>query len=238
MTFQDRARPAPMAVIPAYNEASTIAGVVAAVRTQGCTPVVVDDGSSDRTAANARAAGAVVLSHPVNSGVGAALRTGFAYAVKKGATRVIQVDGDGQHDPTAIPDLLAAADSGHDLVIGTRFGSGGFEGHRMRRVPMRLLAALVSRRTRTTIDDATSGFRVISEPLLSVFAVDYPAEYLSDTVEAVLLASRRGASITQVPVEMAARSAGDPTSSVRAAGHLLRVLLAIVMSPRTTKDLQ
>ena len=93
---------------------------------------------------------------------------------------------------------------------------------------MRVLSAVVSRQTGVQIDDPTSGFKVVTEPLLSEFARSFPAEYLGDTVEALLQASGFGASITQVDVAMQGRTAGSATSSWRAGGHFGRVLLAIV----------
>lgn len=214
-----------LAVTPAFNEEASVGIVVGRIRRLGIPSVVVDDGSSDRTGVVARAAGATVLTLPVNLGVGAALRTGFRYAVTNGYKRVVQVDADLQHPPEAIPLLLAAADRA-DLVVGSRFGSHYDAGGR--RPAMRMLARIVSRRVGVRIDDPTSGFKVVSEPLLSEFAHSYPAEYLGDTVEALLQAADLGATVTQVDVAMEPRSAGAATSSTRAAAHFGRVLLAIL----------
>ena len=151
----------------------------------------------------------------------------FAYAVRQGFGRVVQVDGDLQHPPEAIPDLIAAADRGADLVIGSRF-SAGYDVAGARRITMRLLAWLVSRRVGTRLDDVTSGFRVISEPLLSDFARQYPAEYLGDTVEAVLQAGASGATITQVSVPMEPRRHGSATPTIAAGGHMARLFVSMV----------
>ncbi len=221
-----------LVVIPAYDEESTVGRVVAAVLGLGLDVLVVDDGSRDRTAVIARDAGARVVRLPVNVGVGGALRCGFAYAVQRGYDRVVQVDADMQHEPGAIPALLAAADAtGAELVVGSRFGSG-YRASRPRRLLMRLLAALVSRRVGARFDDVTSGFRVITEPLLSRFARDYRTEYLADTVEALLAAHASGARVVQVPARMAPRGGGRATPSLQAAGHLLRLLLALAVRPR------
>ncbi len=221
-----------LVVIPAYDEESTVGRVVTDVRGLDLDVLVVDDGSRDRTAAVARDAGARVVRLPVNVGVGGALRCGFAYAVRRGFARVVQVDADLQHQPDAIPALLAAADeSGAELVVGSRFASE-YRAPRSRRLLMRMLAALVSRRVGARFDDVTSGFRVISEPLLSRFARDYRTEYLADTVEALLAAHASGARVVQVPARMAPRGGGRATPSLQAAGHLLRLLLALVVRPR------
>lgn len=216
-----------LVIVPALDEEGTVGDVVERIRALGLPVLVVDDGSTDDTAVRAAAAGADVVSLPINVGVGGAMRTGFRYAVERGYKRVVQVDGDLQHPPEAIPVLVAEADSGVDLVIGSRFG-GGYETSGHRRLAMRLLAWWVSRRVGVHVDDVTSGFRVISEPLLGFFADHYPAEYLGDTVEAVLQAHAFGASIAQVPVPMDQRRAGTATSPLAAGGHLARMVVSII----------
>ena len=223
-----------IAVIPALNEEATVGDVVDAVTDLGFASVVVDDGSSDETSSVADAAGAVVLRHPTNIGVGGALRTGFLFAVEGGYQRVICIDADFQHDPSSVRSLIAEADAtGAQLMIGSRFGGDGYQVGAARRLLMRGLASVVSRRVRTQLDDVTSGFRVVSEPLLSRFAADYPADYLGDTVEAILDAHGTGASVAQATVRMRARPSGDATSRAHAAGHLLRLLLVLAVTPRT-----
>jgi glycosyltransferase involved in cell wall biosynthesis len=216
-----------LVVIPAHDETASVGEVVRRVRAVGYPCVVVDDGSEDDTADVAERAGAQVVRMPVNVGVGGAMKCGFAYAVSHGYDRVVQVDGDLQHPPEAIPDLIAAADQGADLVIGSRF-SAGYDVAGARRISMRLLANLVSRRVGTRLDDVTSGFRVISEPLLSAFSRQYPAEYLGDTVEAVLQAGASGATIVQVPVPMEPRRHGSATPAIAASGHMARLFVSMV----------
>lgn len=222
-----------LAIIPAHNEEATVGRVVSQLADLGLRSLVIDDGSSDLTAAQAAAAGAVVLRHPTNIGVGGALRTGFAYAVRRGYERVVVVDADLQHEPGSIADLVAAADAtGAELMIGSRFAGGDYAVSGGRRLLMRYLARWVSRRVGVELDDVTSGFRVITEPLLSRFAREYPAEYLGDTVEAIMAAHRAGATVAQTGVRMGARAAGDPTSRLHAAGHLLRLALVLAVTPR------
>jgi len=217
---------ATLVVTPAHNEEGSVGMVVEGVRALGLPSLVVDDGSTDSTPLVAAAAGATVLTLPVNLGVGAALRTGFRYATANGYKRVVQLDADLQHPPEAIPLLLEAAQRGADLVVGSRVGSGYDPGARM--FAMRLLSIVVSRRVGVRITDPTSGFKVVTEPLLSEFARSYPAEYLGDTVEALLQAGAFGASVVEVPVPMRPRHYGAATTTRRAAGHFARVLLAIV----------
>jgi glycosyltransferase involved in cell wall biosynthesis len=216
-----------IAVVPAFNEVETVCEAVQRVRVMGYPVAVVDDGSTDATAVAAAHAGATVLTLPINIGVGGAMRTGFRYAVEHGYKRVIQVDADLQHPPESIPALMERSDAGVELVIGSRFAAGyQTDGHR--RIAMRALARIVSRNVGVQLDDVTSGFRVISEPLLGHFADAYPSEYLGDTVEAILQASAFGASIDQVSIPMDQRTAGEATSTVAASAHLGRLAISLI----------
>ena len=220
-----------LVVIPAFNEEQSVGRVVTAVRELGYPALVVDDGSLDRTADSAGAAGATVLRLPVNLGVGGALRCGFRYAVTHGYRVVVQCDADGQHEPAQISTLLDAMTE-HDaqLVVGSRFaaGTGTYPMSRARRLVMRWLARMASRRTGVTITDATSGFRAIGDNLLGAFASTYPTEYLGDTIESLARAGRAGYRVVEVPVEMRAREEGISTaSSISSSWYLLRVVAAV-----------
>ena len=215
-----------LVVIPAFNEAATLAAVVEEVRAAlpSADVLVVDDCSSDGTRAVALTTVAQVLTLPINLGVGGAMRAGFRYALRYGYDAVLQVYGDGQHDPQDAPRLIAAlADA--DLVIGARFaGTGDYDVRGPRRWAMRLLARTLSRVTGARLTDATSGFRVCNARTLELFARHYPAEYLGDTVETLVIAARAGLTVAQVPVTMRDRAGGQPSQSpVRAAVYLLRV---------------
>jgi len=231
VTRRDTGRP--LIVIPALNEQESIGGVIDEVRrvVPDARLLVVDDGSVDATRETALRAGAAVLSLPFNLGVGAALRAGFRYAVRAGHDVVVQVDGDGQHDPASIPELLAALDTAN-VVIGARFaGVGDYHVGMARKLAMRLLARSVSRRTQVALTDATSGFRAFDRAAIETFARDYPAEYLGDTVEALVIAGHSGLRVTQIPVVMRPRAGGTPSHRpVRSAVYLARVLLALAIS--------
>jgi glycosyltransferase involved in cell wall biosynthesis len=220
-----------LVVIPAFNEERSVGPVVERVRALGYPALVVDDGSIDRTAEAAEQAGAVVLRLPVNLGVGGALRCGFRYAVTHGYRVVVQCDADGQHDPAQISKLLDAMRA-HDaeLVIGSRFAAGdqAYAVGRVRRVVMRRLARIASRRTGASMTDATSGFRAIGGNLLGAFAATYPTEYLGDTIESLARAGRGGHRVVEVPVEMRARDHGVSTaSSLSSAWYMIRVVAAV-----------
>jgi glycosyltransferase involved in cell wall biosynthesis len=192
--------------------------VVDDVRTAGFACLVVDDGSRDETSAIATERGAAVARLPINLGVGGALRTGFRYAVDHGYDTVVQVDADGQHVADHIRHLLAALDEqGLDMVVGSRFaGDSGYRMPYVRRLCVRLLSFVIRRSGRTRITDPTSGFRAIRSPLLAAFAADFPAHYLGDTFEAVLVAARRGYRLGEIPVEMRERQGGRPSADLYA----------------------
>jgi len=205
-----------LVVIPAFNEAASIRRVIDQVKTVGLDVVVVDDGSTDDTAAIAESIGVSVLRLVNNQGVGSALRCGFRWAVERGYDAVLQVDGDGQHDPSLAEDLLrVASESGSDMVIGSRFLTepASFETKRGRRAIMRIMATAVSLQAGNKLTDVTSGFRVIRKPLLRHLAEELPPYYLGDTFEAAFVAAKRGYKIREVPVSMAARTSGKSTAS-------------------------
>jgi glycosyltransferase involved in cell wall biosynthesis len=229
-------RPKVLVVLPALNEESTVAIVVKEVQASvpEATVLVVDDGSIDHTGERARQAGAQVVTNPFNLGVGGAMRVGFRVAESHGFDLLLQVDADGQHDARDIALLLAAFDDepGPQVVIGARFaGQHYIAVPRARRAAMRILARYLSRVTRTRLTDVTSGFRAHNRPAIELFARSYPADYLSDTVESLIILAEAGGRIHQVPVGMRARLAGLPSQSpARAAVYLLRVVVFLALS--------
>jgi glycosyltransferase involved in cell wall biosynthesis len=227
------APPRVMVVIPAWEEQDCIAGVVEEARAAlpDATVVVVDDGSRDATRQRALDAGATVLSLPFNLGVGGALRCGLRFARRTGHDVVVQVDGDGQHDPREVPALLAALAEA-DLVVGARFaGQGDYAVRGPRRWAMRGLAAVLSRTAGTTLTDVTSGFRAFGPRARDLLAETLPTEYLGDTVDALVVASRAGLRIRQQPVAMRPRQGGTPSQSpVRAGMYLVRAVLALCVA--------
>lgn len=220
-------------VIPAFNEEAVIADVLREVfdTNPGVTCLVVDDGSSDRTSEIARAAGALVATLPYNLGVGGAMRVGFNYALANNFDNVVQVDGDGQHDPRDVTRLVAEL-SHADLVLGARFaGSGNYEAKGPRKWAMVVLAKLLSRSAGAQLTDTTSGFRASGPRAVRLFAEHYPAEYLGDTVESLVIAARAGYTITQVPVSMRERAGGAPSHTpIKATIFLLRVGVAMLFA--------
>lgn len=220
-------------VLPALNEEHNIDKVVAEVRAAlpDAGVLVVDDGSTDQTALRAREAGAFVARLAVNLGVGGAMRTGFRYAVRNGFDVVVQVDADGQHNPAELPDLLRELDHA-DLVIGARFaGKGDYKARGPRRWAMKVFSVTLSLVSGTKLTDVTSGFKAAGPRAVQLFAAHYPAEYLGDTLESLVMAVRAGLKISQVPVAMRVRAGGTPsTSPVKSAVYLLRATLALTLA--------
>lgn len=228
------ASPPTLVIIPAFNEEEALPRVLDELR--GTAPdldvLVVDDGSTDKTAAVAQAAGVMVVRLPFNLGIGGALRCGFRFAVRQGYQRAVQFDGDGQHDPHEIATLLGGLDDGADMVIGSRFSheTHSYEVGRMRAGAMSVLRFVVRQLSGQRFTDTSTGFRAFDRPVLEFFARDYPAEYM-ESVEALVLALAAGFRVTELPVRMTARAAGQPSNRrLRLLYHYLRLLLVIGVS--------
>lgn len=219
--------------MPALNEEESIRRVIEEVNAAlpGVKCLVVDDGSHDKTAEVAGSAGAEVISLPFNLGVGGAMRVGFKYALANGYENVVQVDSDGQHDPANVSSLVYALDSA-DLVLGARFaGEGDYSVRGPRRWAMRLLSIVLSRVARVPLTDTTSGFKASGPMAVRLFADHYPAEYLGDTIEAIVIAARAGCIIKQIPVSMRPRSGGTPSHNpFKSAAYLGRAGIALLFA--------
>lgn len=221
-------------IVPAWNEEASVGAVVREIRATnpGLDILVVDDGSGDRTAAQARLAGATVLQLPFNLGVGGAMRAGYRYALEHRYDAAVQIDADGQHDPRQLGDVLAGLAEA-DIVIGARFASAQdtYSVRWLRWWAMVLLAWVLTRVAKTRLTDVTSGFRATNLRAMRIFANHYPAEYLGDTVESLVIAARTGCVIRQVPVQMRQRLAGEASHSpARSAIYLLRALVALFLA--------
>lgn len=220
-------------VMPAFNEEEAVGDVVTEVLTvlPGVHCLVVSDGSTDKTAAVASKAGATVLALPFNLGVGGAMRLGFKYAVDNGFQYVVQLDSDGQHDPSCVPELISQLERA-DIVIGARFaGAGDYSVTGPRKWAMKLLSNIISRIAKTRLTDVTSGFKAAGPQAVRLFSIHYPAEYLGDTIESLVLASLAGYSVAQVPVAMRPRAGGIPSHNpLKSAIYLARAAMALVIA--------
>ena len=227
--------------VPAWNEADTVGQVIAELNTAApdADILVVDDGSTDETFEVARAAGAQAVQLPFNVGVGGAMRTAFLYATRGNYDAVVQVDADGQHSPEFVSALIGEL-ARRDVVIGSRFhNDDSYPVRGPRRWAMTVLAFTLSRVTRTHLTDTTSGFRAAGPRAIDLFSRHYPAEYLGDTIDSIVLAARAGLSIGEIPVTMKTRQGGAPSQgAVRSTAYLGRPFLAlfVAVTRRRTTD--
>jgi glycosyltransferase involved in cell wall biosynthesis len=224
--------PRTLMIVPAYNEAAKVAATIADLRANvpWADILVVDDGSADDTARQARQAGATVAMLPFNLGVGGAMQTGYLYAFQNNYDIAVQFDGDGQHCADQIPALIAGVESAQaDLVIGSRLlGPRTYKFSLMRWVGSRLLVGMVRLLTGLKVTDPTSGFRSASRPMIRFFSQHYPQAYLGDTVEALAMAAWHGMTIREVPAQMRMTRTSS-ISNLIGMIHMMRICLALMV---------
>lgn len=221
-----------LAIVPAYNESGAVASTIADINEHapGFDVLVVDDGSTDATSHVARSAGAKVLRHPFNLGIGGAVQSGYQFALEHGYDVAIQVDGDGQHDARHIPELLAELSSRPELnlVTGSRFldEGDGYRSSASRRLGIRLFARILSVVVGRPVTDPTSGFRMADRRGIELFARDYPHDY--PEVEAVLMVHAHRLEGAELAVSMRARTTGRSSiNASQSAFYMVKVLLAL-----------
>lgn len=227
-------------IVPAYNEEMNIVRVVRDIRAAAdrltdtyAEIVVINDGSTDRTLAAAESTTATVIDLPYNLGIGGAVQTGFRYAYENRFDIAIQIDGDGQHDPQFIGQLIAPIRTGqHDVVIGSRFLDAsriGFQSTFARRVGIKVFEWINSVIIRQKITDNTSGFRAYNKKTIALLADEYPADYPEP--ETVIMLGLRGYGIAEIPVVMKERQGGRSSiGSWASAYYMIKVLLAIFVN--------
>jgi glycosyltransferase involved in cell wall biosynthesis len=227
----------PCVVLPAWNEAVRLPALLSelAKEVPEATILVVDDGSRDDTAGVAAAAGAVVLRHPFNLGYGAAIQTGYKYALASGAPWVVQMDADGQHLPAEVASLVAPVARGEcDVAIGSRFLEPS--GYRMgaARSLGRALFRRVARAAGLDVTDPTSGFQALSPRALALYAGDwFPSDY--PDVDVLLAAQRAGLRLREVPVRMASGARSSTLhSGWKPLYYVYKMLLSIWVATRTS----
>jgi len=224
-----------LVVIPAYNEAGRIGRVVAGVR--AAVPevpvLVVDEGSSDETAAVARRAGARVVSLPFNLGAGVAAQTGYKLAVREGYDCVAQLDGDGQHEPADLPALLAVIERREaDVAIGSRFlGAAEYRPGWARRIGMGLFGLLAWLVTDMRFSDVTSGFRALNGDVVRFVATEwYPTDYADADV--LITLRRAGFRLKEIPVRMYPRAGGRSMhAGLAPVYYVFKMLLSVSLAP-------
>ena len=203
--------------IPAWNEEASIAAVIADVREHlpGAEILVVDDGSTDATTARAREQGVPVATLPFNQGLGAALQTGYLYALREGYDCCAHLDADGQHPPAEVARLLEEiyADRA-DLVIGSRYrdpeAAANGDDYRptfSRRIGIGVFRFFLTLATRQRFTDTTSGMRAANRRVMSLFSENYSPDFAE--IESLQLAVRQGLRVEEVPVRMLERAGGS-----------------------------
>jgi glycosyltransferase involved in cell wall biosynthesis len=224
-------------VIPCYNEESALPTLLQEIMCLELperfllTPLVVNDCSKDQTVAVARANHARVLDLPNNLGIGGAVQSGIKYARNNDYDVVIQLDGDGQHPPSQIIKLLSAfEESGADVVIGSRFlNKEGFQSSFMRRMGIKYFYRLNKLLTGNSIYDSTSGFRLLGGKAIAMAAQNYPDDYPEP--ESLIIFSKAGLKIKEVPVVMSHRLGGTSSiSSVASVYYCIKVTISMLFS--------
>lgn len=222
-----------LVIIPAYNEEKNIRSVIARIREHnpGSDILVVNDQSSDRTAAFAREAGAFVVSHVLNGGYGTGLQTGYKFALRNNYDMVAQIDGDGQHDPSHVKELFSKiVDEGYDFVIGSRF-LGDMRKYNMpilRKIGMRFFQSLIYLFTGKRFSDPTSGYQALSRNVFQFFAQGnvFPNDY--PDADVIVLLHYAGFKITEIPVVMYENETGQSMhSGFKPIYYVIKMLLSL-----------
>lgn len=221
-----------LVLIPAYNESKKIRQVIEDIRA-ACPQadiLIVNDGSRDATARLAAEAGAIVISHPFNMGYGVAIQTGYKYAYRHGYDFLVQIDGDGQHDPAYICNLLAPVQAGAaDFVLGSRFlGEGSYCPPLARRVGMAFFRKIVSIMIKQDIADCTSGYQAFNREVIGflssdLFPVDYP------DADVLITLHRAGFTLQEIPVRMYAAEGKSMHSGIKPLYYIFKMLLSILV---------
>jgi len=221
-----------LAIVPCFNEEATVSGVVREIKSArpDADVLVVNDGSVDNSAGSAASAGAAVVNLSYNMGIGAAMQTGYKYALRHGYDVAVQVDGDGQHNPSELLKILAPVLSGDsDVVVGSRFIDGeGFKSTPMRRLGIGMFSRVLSVLTGEPVSDPTSGFRAAGRKAIMLFADEYPEDY--PEVESLFLAHLAGLKLREVPVLMRPRGGGRSSiTPVRSAYYMVKVMMVLFL---------
>jgi glycosyltransferase involved in cell wall biosynthesis len=228
--MSDTDRPRSLVLIPAYNEAERIGGIIENVRrvVPGVPVLVVNDGSKDDTSSVSRMSGAIVVTHPFNMGYGVAIQTGYKYALAKNYDYLVQIDADGQHDPSCIPALLAPVVAGEaDVAIGSRFLGTSYRPPFARRMGMALFRRIVFLVTGKFITDTTSGYQAFNRDVIRFFSTDiFPVDY--PDADMLITLHRAGFRMAEIPVRMFRNRDGKSMhGGLKPVYYMFKMLLSI-----------
>lgn len=220
-------------IIPAYNEEHTLSGVITDIRAfvPGVDILVINDGSQDKTEEIVRRMGERVISLPFNMGYGAALQTGFRYALRHGYRYVAQMDADGQHEPKDIPRLLNVVLNGEaDVAIGSRFLDGGrYKPPLIRKIGMLLFGYMASLIIGQKITDPTSGYQALNSNGIRFYASEYfPTDY--PDADVIIMLHRAKLRIREVPVTMYPNSQKSMHGGIELLYYLFKMFLSIFLT--------
>jgi glycosyltransferase involved in cell wall biosynthesis len=222
-----------LVIVPAFNEEKSISKVISNLFDSGYNVdlVVVDDGSYDNTSKIAEDNGVKVLKLPYNLGIGGAVQTGYLYAKENSYDIAIQLDGDGQHDPSYIGDLITPLIEGRaDMVIGSRYVKKTCYNSKLaRRLGMVFFSGLVTLLTRNSIKDTTSGFRAVNRKVLEYFAINYPSDY--PEVDVLIRLHKKKFKVSEIPVEMKERQGGvSSITPIKSAYYMIKVSMVLLIN--------
>lgn len=221
-----------LVIVPAYNEEKSIKKVVNDIYEQNienCDVIVINDGSRDNTYYEAKKTKAIVIDSPNNLGIGGAVQTGYIYAKLNDYDIAIQIDGDGQHNPKYIKDLIAQIESGYDIVIGSRFiKRTGYDQTFFRMLGINIISGIIKFMTNQKIYDTTSGFRAVNRNIIEEFSESYPYDYPEPCTNMSMI--QKGYKVKEVPVKMNNRTTGiSSISKIKSIGYMLKVTLFLII---------
>lgn len=219
-------------IIPAYNEAENIEKVIEQLLMYfpQYDYLIVNDGSTDKTKDICMEKGYSVINLPINLGIGGAVQTGYRYAFANNYDIAIQMDGDGQHDPFFLTDMIDCIEKDvADVVVGSRFiNKNGFQSSLARRTGIVILSWLGWLLTGIRLRDITSGYRVVNKHMIDIYSHDYPSDYPEP--EAMIIAAIWGCRIKEYPVEMKEREGGTSSITIgKSLYYMIKVSLAMII---------
>ncbi len=220
-----------LVIVPAYNEEDNIVNTIDNLKkhTKNIDYIVINDGSSDSTKSVCIKNNINFLDLSINTGIGGAVQTGYKYAKNHNYDIAIQFDGDNQHDPKYIKELIKEIENGNDLVIGSRYieNNDTFKSTFARRIGIKILSFLIKLVSKTKIYDVTSGFRACNKNIINYFANNYPMDYPEpDSLAKVL---KKGYKVKEIPVKMNERKKGKSSINfLESIYYMIKVSLCIL----------